>query len=182
MDAYLPWCCSLSTLAIPSRPRKNTSLQWWEIYRKSRKNWARIQRILGIEGANGWVSGTLFKSVVLEVLLSGSKTWVMTPRMGQALGGFQHRVACWLTSKQPWKLQDRSWEYPSLEEYMLAAGLEKVEEHVFKKQSTVAHYIQMRSILDLCEEQVQRLGTQVSKVMGIVRVRPGGSAGNTIGS
>ena len=32
-----------------------------------------------------------FKSVVQAVLLFGAETWVVTPRMGKALGGFRPR-------------------------------------------------------------------------------------------
>ena len=32
-----------------------------------------------------------FNAVVQAVLLFGSRTWVVTPRMGKALGGFRHR-------------------------------------------------------------------------------------------
>ena len=37
--------------------------------------------------------GTFFKAVTQAVLLFRAETWVMTPRMEQALSIFQHRVA-----------------------------------------------------------------------------------------
>ena len=47
--------------------------------------------------------------------------------------------------------------YP-LEEAMREAGLEDVEAYVLMRQNTVAQYIAMRTILDLCKEVVQRQG------------------------
>ena len=43
----------------------------------------------------------LFKALVQEVLIFGSETWVMTPRIGRALVSFKHRVARRITGKHP---------------------------------------------------------------------------------
>ena len=72
--------------------------------------------ILQQDGANPRVSGILFKAVVQAVLISGSETWMMIPRMGREIGGFQHRVAIWVTVSQPLRFMDVSWYYPPLEE------------------------------------------------------------------
>ena len=45
------------------------------------------------------MSGFFFKAVVQAVLLFGAETWVVTPRMGQFLGGFQDLVVRQLTAK-----------------------------------------------------------------------------------
>ena len=98
---------------------------WVEVVgnpRKARKSWERLSRILGQEGGNPWVSGMLFKAVVQEVLIFGSETWVTTPHMGRALGGFHKRVARRITERQPQSLLDGSWEYPPLEAEMQEAG------------------------------------------------------------
>ena len=57
--------------------------------KKARKIWSRLTRILGQEGANPRVSGVFFKAVVQSVHIFGLKTWLMTPRMGRAMGRFQ---------------------------------------------------------------------------------------------
>ena len=50
-------------------------------------------RILSKEGAALRVFGFFLNGVVQAVLLFKSDTWVVTPRMGKALGGFQAQVA-----------------------------------------------------------------------------------------
>ena len=45
------------------------------------------------EGAEPRVSRFFFKSIIQSVLLFGAETWVVTPRMGLLLGGFQDQVA-----------------------------------------------------------------------------------------
>ena len=64
----------------------------------------------------------VFKTLMQEVLIFGSETWVMTPRVGWALGGFQHRVARRITRRKPRRLLDRVWEYPTLETAIQEAG------------------------------------------------------------
>ena len=49
--------------------------------------WRRISRIFSREGATPWVSGLFFKAVIQAVLIFGAETWVVTPRMGTAVGG-----------------------------------------------------------------------------------------------
>ena len=46
----------------------------------------RMTRILRREGAEPRVSGFYFKALVQEVLYFVLETWVITPRMGRALG------------------------------------------------------------------------------------------------
>ena len=54
---------------------------------RSRAVCRRMVIILGRERALPRVSGLFFKSTVQVFLIFGSETWVVTPRMGKALGG-----------------------------------------------------------------------------------------------
>ena len=54
---------------------------------RSKKLWIRMSRILSREGADPQVSGLFFKAVIQAVLIFGTETWVVTPRMGKSLGG-----------------------------------------------------------------------------------------------
>ena len=92
--------------------------------RKAWKSWVRLTRILGGEGAYLKVLGIFFKAVVQAVLLFGSEMWVLTPRMGRALGSFQHGVARRITGRQPKKQDVGGWEYPLPEAAMGEAGFE----------------------------------------------------------
>ena len=59
-----------------------------------------------------------FEVVVQVVLPFGLETWVVTPRMGRALGFFQNRFDHCLTTRNPWRIWDGGWEHPPLEEVM----------------------------------------------------------------
>ena len=64
---------------------------------RARKVWSRMSRILSRKGSALRVPGLFFNSVVKAVLLFGVETYVVTPRSGKALGGFQTQVARRLT-------------------------------------------------------------------------------------
>ena len=130
---------------------------------KAWKKWARLLSILGWEGSKMRVPEIFFKVLVQAVLLFGSYTWAMTPFMGRDLGGFQNRMAQRTMVIYLWRLQDGSWEYPTLYKAMQEADFEEVEAYVLMRRNTVVQYITMRPILDLFEETVQRTLACVSK-------------------
>ena len=76
---------------------------------KELKIWARLARILIREGAMPRGLEMLFNAVVQVVLLFGSETWVLTPRMGRYLGNFQNRVARRITERKSKRQEDRGW-------------------------------------------------------------------------
>ena len=75
----------------------------------ARAVWKGMLRILSREGADLWVSGFFFKSVVQAVLLFATETWVVTLCMGRVLGGFQDQVARNLTGRIQWQWVDGKW-------------------------------------------------------------------------
>ena len=104
-----------------------------------------------MEGAKKWVSGNFFKAVVQQVLLFGAETWVVSPMMERALSAFIHGAASRLTGRQPRKGRDGKWYYPSPEGAMKEAGLTDVRTSMNRRENTVAHYIDMRPLLEICE-------------------------------
>ena len=67
--------------------------EWPEVIQnlsKAQTVWRRMLRILSREGARPRVSRFFFKYVVQSVMLFRAWTWVVTPFMGQVLGGFQY--------------------------------------------------------------------------------------------
>ena len=131
---------------------------------KAQKSWGRLSRILSREGADPKVSRIFYKAVAQSVLLFGAETWVLTPRMEQALDSFQNRVARRITGNQPRRqYTDGSWEYPPLAEALREAGFEGIRKSVTRRQNTVAHYIATQPILGLCERATQLPVARVSR-------------------
>ena len=48
------------------------------------------------------------------MLLFGSETWVMNPRLEKALEGFYHRSAQWVAGMVPKCQQDGTWVFPPI--------------------------------------------------------------------
>ena len=111
--------------------------------RKARKSWGRLHRILRREGANKRVSGNFFKAVVQQLMLFGADTWVVAPRMERALNAFMHGAARRITGRQPRRVWDGKWLYPSLEGAMKESGFKNVRTSINRRQNTVAQYIAM---------------------------------------
>ena len=80
---------------------------------RAKKVWSRISHILSREGSTHRVSGLFFKAVIQAVLLFRADTWVVTPRMGKALGFFQTKLMRRLTGQIPRRKTDRKWRYTS---------------------------------------------------------------------
>ena len=129
---------------------------------KARKIWGRLQRILSREGATKIVSGKFFKAVVQQVLLFGSETWVVSPRMERALSSFIHGAARRITGRQPGRGWDGKWHYPSLVGSMKEAGFTDVRTAITRRQNTVVQFITTWPLLDLCEGAMQRGGARVT--------------------
>ena len=74
----------------------------------------------------------------------------MSPGIGRTLGGFHHRVACWLEGMRTKRDMAGRWVYQLLGVATTEVGLEEVETYVLRLQNTVAQYIATRPILELC--------------------------------
>ena len=127
--------------------------------KKARKTWGRMSRILGREGADAKISGTFYVAVVKQVLLTGSETWVVTPRILKALEGFHHRAARRISRKMPRRRPDGSWHYPPLAGALRDAGLAPISEYVARRQGTIAQYIALRPIFDVVTREEKQRGT-----------------------
>ena len=62
----------------------------------------------------------------------------------------------------PHKNLDGTCLYPPLEEEISEAGVQEVDTYVTLRQNTVAKFIAVRPIMDLCLEAARRTGDQVS--------------------
>ena len=95
------------------------------------------------------------------MLLFDAEKWVITPHMGQVLGGFQEQVMQRLTRRLLRWREDGKWEYTSSESARADAGFETMETYIRQSQNMVAQYISPRLLLDLCEATERNQRAQV---------------------
>ena len=60
---------------------------------RAQGKWGRLAKILVREGADRETARRFYVAVMQAVLLFGSKTWVLTPRLQKSLKGFRHQAA-----------------------------------------------------------------------------------------
>ena len=115
--------------------------------RKARKQWLRLSRILGWEGADPWTYGNFYKTVVWATLIFGAETWAMSPKIGKTLGRFHHRMPLQMAGMRPRRDMMGRWVYPLLDAAMTALCLEEVETYIIRHQNIAAQYIGTHPIL-----------------------------------
>ena len=79
--------------------------------------------------------------MVQLVLIFGAETWVVTPRMGQVLGGFKDQVARRFKGRLPPRRTDVKCEYTSAAAAREEVGFEVMGEYIWRRQNTVVHFI-----------------------------------------
>ena len=98
-----------------------------------------------------------YKAVVQTVLLFGSESWVLTPRIMGRLEGFHRLIARRLAGRAPVYLRrEEQREYPPLGEAMEQAGLFSIEEYIDRRRNSVAEYVATRPIYAVCRELESR--------------------------
>ena len=75
--------------------------------------------------------------VVQSMILLGSESWVVTPKILQFLGSLQNRVAQRIYVRMPWYC-NRHWEYPPIGEVLAESGMELIGEYISRRHTGVA--------------------------------------------
>ena len=94
--------------------------------------------------------GRLYVAVVQVVLLFGSKTWVLTPRLEKALEGFHHWEARRMAGMGPKRQRVDMWVNPPIGAALAMVGLDDIRLYISCRHNTVAQYIVTRPIMDFC--------------------------------
>ena len=76
--------------------------------------------------------------MVQAVLLFGADIWVVTPRMGRVLGGFQDQVVRRLTGRLLWQKTEGKWDYTSVVAAREETVFHTMEEYIRRRYNTVA--------------------------------------------
>ena len=102
-------------------------------------------------------------AVVQAVILFGSKTRVLTPRLEEYLKGFHQRATRRMVGMVPKRQQDGTWVYPPIGAELAIVGLEKIGVYTACCQNTVAQYIVTCPIIDLCLAAERKTGMYLSR-------------------
>ena len=78
-------------------------------------------------------------AVVQAVLLFGSKTWVLTPRLDKSLEGFHHRVARQMAGMVTKRQRDGTWVYTPIGAALEMVQMDEIGLYITCLQNTVEH-------------------------------------------
>jgi hypothetical protein len=86
---------SVSKFLYLGHQLSSTDDDWPDVVKnlaKAQRRWATISQVLIRDGATPRISSMCYKAVVQLVLLYGSETWVLSPKMPSKLEGFHKRL------------------------------------------------------------------------------------------
>ena len=109
------------------------------------------------------MAGRFYVVVVQVVLLFGSETYVLTPRLEKSIEGFHHWTAWRMAGMGPKCHWCGTWVYPPIETALAMVVLEEIGVYIACRQSMVAQYIANRPIMDLCLAAEQKPGMRLSR-------------------
>ena len=105
---------------------------------QSRGKWGRLVNILGREVADRQTTGRFYVAVVQAVLLFGSQTWAMTPRLEKDLEGFHHREVRRMLGMGPKSQHYGTWLHPPIGTALATVGLDEIGVYISCFQNKVA--------------------------------------------
>ena len=111
-------CCPFITV---------TGLWWTGTSRNRRGNRSSVwlSCMLYRQGACTRTYGSFYLALVQYVLLFGSYSQVLTPRIMQALVSLHNLLAQWISGRIPWCC-NRRWDYPPIGEALSDAGIDPI--------------------------------------------------------
>ena len=130
---------------------------------RARGKWRQMVKILGRQGADRRTVGIFYVAVVQLVLLFGSETWILIPRLQKYLEGFNHRVARQMTGMGPKRQWYGTWVYPPIGAALEIGVLKDIGLYAARLQNTVAQYIANFSIMDLFPAAERKPGMCLSR-------------------
>ena len=105
--------------------------------------------------------------MIQAVLLFGAETWVVTPHMGKALGGFHIQVYIRLMGQLLRRTKDRTWKYTSAAAARELAGFLTMEEYVRRRQNFRTVYRYAITVRPVCGVREGSWGASRDAVVGI---------------
>ena len=121
------------------------------LHTRARAKWASMRRFLVRDAADPKSMATIYRKVVLYVLLYGSKSWVMTSDLMRQLRSFHRRCCRGLTGEFIRQDEEGEWICPTSEEVLIKAGVLTIEEYIQRRRDTIMKYAETRNKYGKCK-------------------------------
>ena len=128
---------------------------------RAREKWVSMRRFLTVDDVDPKTMSVFYRTVVLLVLLYGSKSWVLTTDMMHQLRSF-HRRCCHGITRDFIHQDEESgeWICPSRKEVLEKAGILTVEEYIQRRRDTILPYARSTNIYERCKN-AKKLGSNL---------------------
>jgi hypothetical protein len=125
--------------------------------RKARAIWAWVEKVLWGENTSPTVAEKFYLAVVQAVLLSGSKTWIISLQTMARLEGFYIRAAWRMAQRHKPRWGPRKeWIYPKSADVLKECGMKTIAEYIQIRRQMIAVYVATRPILQECRQGEQQ--------------------------
>ena len=105
------------------------------------------------EGAYPFVSAIFYRAVVQAVLIFGSETWMLLVAIEKRPEGFHMVFHQKVTGKTACLQWDGKWKRKGEASFLRETGPQNLGEYIYCKQTTVAEWVTLRPIYEVCEKE-----------------------------
>ena len=123
----------------------------WRNIMCARLVWGRLGTLIRREGADPRVAEMFYRAVVQAILLYGLEKWVILAAMENKVERTDTVFLRNITEKQERWILDRTWETTRAEVVQEAEGTKSVMNYIGRSQATVAQWLELRPILEVCK-------------------------------
>ena len=135
------------------RPPDQTDNDWKAVLRNSKRAWSvwgRLGKMLRREGVDPYAAEMLYREVIQVALLFGLDNWVLSEAMERMVEGKHTRFLRQTTGNQARHNADGTRSTPATEEVQEAAGTQLSTTYIGIRQGTVAQWVVMSPVFELC--------------------------------
>ena len=103
---------------------------------------------------------TFYKAVMQAMLFFGAEMWVLSTAMDKCSAGVHMGFLQHVTGKNKKRILDGTWIQEGAERILKVARKQAVRKYIDRRQVTVDHWLDLRTILEVCAQkrQVTRVG------------------------
>ena len=120
---------------------------------RARLVWGRLGTLLRWEGADPKVLASFYRAVLQAILLYWYEMWVLLASMAKRIYGMHTNFLPMITRKRAKQLEDGTWETPGAEGIREAAGTQLDRIYIERCQTTVAQWVALRPLFEVCARE-----------------------------
>ena len=148
---------NVPTFRYMGRPLDQTDDYWPAVRRniiRASLVWGRLGTLLLREGADPKVLASFYRVVVQSILLYGSEMGVISASITKRIKGTNTEFLKMITGKRAKQLGDGTWETAGAEGIREAAGTQSDRIYIEQRQETVAQWVALRPLFEVCAREI----------------------------